>query len=99
MEYDLEAHRCPNAQIKVNRVLLAFADSDEKVLEVKTIEPSLLRSIRERIVHQSLSVTVDNVTASLVTDRLRQQWLNSFHEEDFEDIDKQFTITILKAAE
>lgn len=96
MDYDLEAHRCPNAQVIANRVLLAFAESGDNQLVIKSIEPSLHRSLLARIEGQSLAMDIASAESAPINERQRQAWLESFDEDDFEDVQVQLEFTINK---
>lgn len=87
MKIDLLAYRCPNAQLFLNQLLPTFIASGEAVLRIFSIEPSLERSLRQRVAHLDLDVEIDaEVTEAPITDEHRNAWSNDFDEEDYGDV-------------
>lgn len=94
---DLEAHRCPNAQIILNRVLTRFSTSQAESLTLISIEPSLERSIKQRIIHLDLPIILERTTQKSISDDLKASWLERFDEEDYEDVCEQQVFSIVKS--
>jgi hypothetical protein len=97
MNIDLQAARCPNAQLQLNKALEMFLDSNDQSLTVASIEPSLLRSIKERIAHFELPITLlDEGVNTRITEFHQSAWLDNFYEEDFEGVEHITTYTLIK---
>ncbi len=87
MNVDLLAYRCPNAQLFLNQLLPSFIESGEAELRISSIEPSLERSLRQRVAHLDLNVEIDAaVTEVPITDEHRDAWSADFDEEDYGDV-------------
>ena len=95
MELDLKAHRCPTAQVLMNRILDLFIQSDDCYLVIQSIEPSLERNIKGRIAALDLNVVIDAVEQSAISQKDIDDWLCDFDEDDFGDVTvlTKFTIT------
>lgn len=91
---DLQANRCPNAQIALNAVLQAFANSSEDGLIIRSIEPSLQRALQMRIEHLELPLRLVCVEKELITSGMRNEWGQHFDQEDFEDVTTQFSFIL-----
>ena len=87
MTVDLEALRCPNAQLALNRLLTEFEQSEHTKLCLRTIEPSLLRSLKQRIEHYDRPLNIAKQQQETITPERMQLWLDRFDEEDFEDVE------------
>jgi hypothetical protein len=97
MHLNLHAHRCPNAQVLVNRALEAFHRSMDKELVIVTIEPSMQRSVAGRIAGNDLPLQIADVKTSPISEMDKQSWvLNDFDEEDFSDVGNIVTLTVTK---
>lgn len=96
MEFDLEAFRCPDATIKMKKVLQAFAKSGVKSLSIATIEPSMRRNIVEFIAFAELPLKLDNITTQTVTREHIEKWKENFDEIDYSDIDQISCFTLIK---
>ncbi len=94
MEVNLKAHRCPTAQILMNRVLDAFVASDATGLVISTIEPSLHRNTLARIAGLDLKVKVSEVHSRQITDKDVQAWQESFDEDDYGEVKEVVTIVL-----
>ena len=94
MELDLKAHRCPTAQVLMNRILDLFINSEECDLVIKSIEPSLGRNIKARIAALDLNVVIDSIEQSAISQKDIENWLCDFDDDDFGDVTiiTQFTI-------
>ncbi|MBE8232317.1 MAG: hypothetical protein HAW67_01180 [Endozoicomonadaceae bacterium] len=99
MNVNLEAMRCPNAQITLNSLLSQFDDSDNKTLSIRTIEPSLLRSIKQRIAHNDHPMQVAETSHTPITEEHINLWSDKFDEEDYEDVTKIEIINIHKVTD
>ena len=86
MNLDLKAYRCPDAQIMVNKILRAFAESEHEKIEITSIEPSLKRSIRERIAHFELPISLVSVEELPITQSDLDAWSEDFDEDYFGDV-------------
>ena len=86
MEINLKAHRCPTAQVLMNRILEAFVASDEPELVISTIEPSLHRNTLGRIAGLELPLVVNEVHTRQISDRDLLSWQEQFDEDDFGDV-------------
>ncbi|MBE8232924.1 MAG: hypothetical protein HAW67_04255 [Endozoicomonadaceae bacterium] len=86
VKVDLEAMRCPNAQIMVNRVLANFIKSDSQCLHINSIEPSLYRSIKQRVAHYEIAVNTSEGKGQVITEQNKEKWLCNYDEEDFSDV-------------
>jgi hypothetical protein len=95
---DLEAMRCPNAQIRLNAILNAFMNTGASGIEIKSIEPSLERSLRERIAHYDMPLTIAEIKQETINDEHKQKWLAVFDEEDFEDVTTVQSFILQKAS-
>lgn len=93
---DLAAHRCPNAQILVNRILEAFKASTENELFINTIEPSLQRSVAGRIAGYDLPFEIAEVKTRPILQVDLDRWHEQFDEEDTEDVTSVSIIKIVK---
>lgn len=97
MIIDLKAHRCPTAQVLMNRALDLFMSSDEQdELIIKSIEPSLRRNIEARIAGLDIPATVVSESRNDITNLDLMRWMDHFDEDDFGDVREIATITIVK---
>lgn len=96
MLLNLQAHRCPNAQVLFNRALEAFHRSLDSELVIVTIEPSMERSVAGRIAGYDLPLQIAAVTASAISESDLELWQSNFDEEDYSDVSNIVTITIKK---
>lgn len=95
MNIDLLAYRCPNAQLFLNQLLPTFIASGEAELRISSIEPSLERSLRQRVAHLDLNVEIDAAVSEVpITDEHRNAWSNEFDEEDYGDVSVIRTFSI-----
>jgi hypothetical protein len=93
MEISLEALRCPDATRMMRRAIDQFLKTDDNVLKLSTIEPSMERNIKAFIGMESLPVSFTSSTRPITEDDHRA-WLEHFDEEDFEDVSTINTFTI-----
>jgi hypothetical protein len=96
MLLNLQAHRCPNAQVLFNRALEAFHRSLDSELVIVTIEPSMERSVAGRIAGYDLPLQIAAVKASTISESDLELWQSNFDEEDYSDVSSVVTITIQK---
>lgn len=97
MLLNLQAHRCPNAQVLFNRALEAFNRSTDNELVIVTIEPSMERSIAGRIAGYDLPLQIAAVKTSPISEKDKERWVvHDFDEEDFSDIRDIVTLTVTK---
>ena len=96
MNIDFEARRCPNAQIYLNMILEGFINSEIKAVTLITIEPSLLRSLKERIAHYEIPISINDIEESVISDEHIEKWKNDYDEDDFGDVDQISFIKIEK---
>ena len=96
MEINLKAHRCPTAQVLMNRILEAFVASDEPELVISTIEPSLHRNTLGRIAGLELPLVVNEVHTRQISDRDLLSWQEQFDEDDFGDVRDIVCIKVIK---
>ncbi|MAA93756.1 MAG: hypothetical protein CML22_07175 [Rheinheimera sp.] len=97
MEINLQAHRCPTAQILMNRALEAFMASEATELVISTIEPSLLRNTEARLAGLDLKAEVASVHSREISDKDLQIWQERFDEDDYGDVKNVVTIAVSKA--
>lgn len=97
MVIDLQAHRCPTAQVLMNRALELFMKSDEDELVIISIEPSLLRNTEARIAGFGLDAEVASVSNREISDRDLQRWQDKFDSDDFGGVDVIQTIKVQKS--
>lgn len=95
---DLMALRCPNAQVQLNSLLKMFLDSSACfAMDLVSIEPSLERSLRERIAHYDLPLLLDKeVQEVAITGLDIEKWKDNFDAEDYEDVKIKRIYTIRK---
>jgi hypothetical protein len=91
---DFEALRCPNAQIRLNAILHAFLTASSEKIQIKSIEPSLERSLKERIAHFDLPLQIGNIAQIPIDATHRHVWSANFDEEDFGDVNNILVFTI-----
>lgn len=96
MVIDLQAHRCPTAQVLMNRALELFMKSDEDELVIISIEPSLLRNTEARIVGLDFDAGVSSVSHRDITDQDLKRWSCKFDSDDFGDVRIVQTIKVQK---
>tara|TARA_Y100001963_G_scaffold158881_1_gene260181 strand:- start:570 stop:896 length:327 start_codon:yes stop_codon:yes gene_type:complete len=96
MEFNLKAHRCPTAQVLMNRALEKFMASDANELVITTIEPTLKRNTEARIAGLNLKAEVSDVYSREISDKDLQAWQDAFDEDDFGGVNKIVTITVTK---
>tara|TARA_R110000744_G_scaffold124217_2_gene229693 strand:- start:8132 stop:8431 length:300 start_codon:yes stop_codon:yes gene_type:complete len=96
MKIDFEARRCPNAQTYLNMILEGFINSEIKTVTLITIEPSLLRSLRERIAHYEMPISIMDIEECVISDEHIEAWLNDYDEDDFGDVDQISFIKVEK---
>lgn len=97
MHLNLQAHRCPNAQVLVNRALEAFHQSTDSELVIVTIEPSMERSVAGRIAGYDLPLQIAAVKTSPISEKDKERWVvHDFDEEDFSDVGNVVTLTVTK---
>tara|TARA_R110002020_G_scaffold460762_1_gene679396 strand:- start:61 stop:360 length:300 start_codon:yes stop_codon:yes gene_type:complete len=96
MKIDFEARRCPNAQTYLNMILEGFINSEIKTVTLITIEPSLLRSLRERIAHYEMPISIMDIEECVISDEYIEAWQNDYDEDDFGDVDQISFIKIEK---
>jgi hypothetical protein len=97
MEVDLKAYRCPNAQIMANAALQRFIASGALSMKLRSIEPSLERSLRARIEHLGLPLELSpDVVNTPISQEQREVWLSDFDEEDFEDVNISLTFVLVR---
>lgn len=97
MIIDLKAHRCPTAQVLMNRVLDMFmqqSESDELV--IMSIEPSLRRNIEARLVALDIPAKVLSESSTEISNQHLMNWQDAFDEDDFGDVKVISTIKINK---
>lgn len=97
MQVDLQAHRCPTAQVLMNRVLEKFVSSNDKELIIYSIEPSLHRNVLGRIAGLELPLKVQQVTSTKISNEDVQAWQENFDDDDYGDVQNVVTITLCKA--
>lgn len=97
MKIDFEARRCPNAQTYLNMILEGFINSEIKTVTLITIEPSLLRSLRERIAHYEMPISIMDIEECVISDEHIEAWQNDYDEDDFGDVDQVSFIKIAKS--
>ena len=93
MLFDFQALRCPDATIKLNALLERFMSSGAPTITIRSIEPSLERSLKMRINHLSLPIQVYSKTFSITPD-MKALWVQNHDEEDFVDVSlyRDFTL-------
>lgn len=98
MIIDLKAHRCPTAQVLMNRALELFMKSDgQDELVIKSIEPSLRRNIEARIAGLDIAAHVVSESKTEITNMDLMKWMDGpFDEDDFEGVKDISIITIVK---
>ena len=97
MEFNLKAHRCPTAQILLNRALEMFMASDAEELVITTIEPSLKRNTEARIAGLDLAAEISAVHSRDISNNDLHNWSDNFDEDDFGDVTQVVTITVRKS--
>jgi len=98
MNIDLQAFRCPTAQVHLNRLLDKFLNSDADEMTITTIEPSLGRSLAERIVILGLPFVLSgHVSETPITDDHIKIWSGYFDEEDFSDVSIRKTYQLTRS--
>ncbi len=71
----------------LNKVLERFIHSDLTELQVFSIEPSIERSLKQRIAHMELPISIDETIEELpITREIAATWADEFDEEDYEDV-------------
>lgn len=99
MDCNLKANRCPNAQLTLNQILDKFMISGLAELNVLSIEPSLERSLRQRIAHLELPICIDETIEEIaISTEHVSAWAEEFDEEDYEDVSviRVFKITAIE---
>lgn len=96
MLIDLKAHRCPTAQVLMNRVLEKFSQMDESELKIMSIEPSLERNTKARIAGLGLNMSIVCVEQRPLSNTDITKWSSEFDEEDYDGVNGVVTITIQK---
>jgi hypothetical protein len=96
MNIDFEARRCPNAQIYLNMILDGFNNSDLNAAELITIEPSLLRSLKERIAHYELPISITDIEECSIREEHIKAWQHDY-DDDYGDVERPPFIKISKA--
>lgn len=97
MEINLKAHRCPTAQVLMNRALEVFMASDAEELAICTIEPSLHHNTLARLAGLDLHAKVREVNTRPISNRDLQSWHDAFDEDDFGGVTQVVCITITKS--
>lgn len=88
LKVDLEAARFPVAQLSLNKLLDAFMSSTHEALTIVSIDPLIRRCIEQRIEHRELPLLLDeHAETTAITKQDKQKWLETYYEEDFEDVD------------
>lgn len=96
MEINLQAHRCPTAQILMNRALEVFMASEATELVISTIEPSLLRNTEARLAGLDFDAEVASVHSREISDKDLLCWQEKFDQDDFADVGVIQTISVQK---
>lgn len=96
MVIDLQAHRCPTAQILANRALEMFMNSEDKELVLLSIEPSLQRNLEARLAHNDIKADIVSVSSNDITDRDLQRWQDKFDDDDYGGVRHIMTIFVQK---
>tara|TARA_Y100000310_G_scaffold195539_1_gene195522 strand:- start:96 stop:401 length:306 start_codon:yes stop_codon:yes gene_type:complete len=87
MKYNLDAYRCPDATILMRKAISQFmGNTDVNSLCLSSIEPSLENNLKAFIEHQGLPITISKIDSTPISQEQREQWLDNFDEEDFEDV-------------
>jgi hypothetical protein len=98
MEINLQAHRCPTAQVLMNRALEVFIASDAEELAISSIEPSLLRNTEGRIAGLDLPAKVTTVHSRPISQKDIELWQEKYDHDDYGDVKEVVCITIQKTA-
>ena len=77
-------------------ILEGFINSEIKTVTLITIEPSLLRSLRERIAHYEMPIYIMDIEECGISDKHIEAWQNDYDEDDFGDVDQVSFIKIEK---
>lgn len=96
MKIDFEARRCPNAQTYLNMILEGFINSEIKTVTLITIEPSLLRSLRERIAHYEMPISITDIEDGVISNEHIKAWQHDYDEDDYGDVEQVSYIKIQK---
>ena len=96
MLVDLQAHRCPNAQVLMRRALDVFADSALVAMTLISIEPAMQRSIIGRLSVMDEGLSLMSVSSRLITENDVKGWVEGFDEEDYQDVTEVWSFVISK---
>lgn len=95
LEHDLEALRCPDATIQMRKVIECFVGGASEALTLKTIEPSLIRSLEAFNVEKEYGLIIETSSVN-ITEAQRSTWAEDYYEEDYSDVDKVTVLSIFK---
>ena len=85
---DLAAARFPVAPLSLNKILDTFVSSHYDSVTIISIDPLIRRCIEQRIEHRELPLLLDeHADTTAITMQDKQKWLETYYEEDFEDVD------------
>lgn len=83
----MQASRCPDATIQMRQLVRMFvAQPDVGVLELESIEPSLIRSLPAFVEAESLDVQITQLASRTITAEDIALWSEHFDEDDYSDV-------------
>lgn len=91
---NLSALRCPDATVKMRRVIHAFIDSSVTSIAIESLEPSFVNSIPAILATFEQPIELTSITERAIEPKEREDWDESDIEDNADMVNwKIFTLT------